>query len=246
MQAAEEPELKNDDPATPWWERAPFGGATSFSSVLSAAAVPARQGAHPTPGGEDARWGRSEFADAGDGVGMDMGADMGLDTASISYESALRAAIRFPAAEMDGGAAQEAARAGPEPDEPEERGPEEAEPGAAGLPIAAEGLAESRTASVTVRLSAAEWAQLKQRAAEARLTVSAYIRSCTFEAEALRAQVKQALKELRGQLQGELHGGDPGKKPPAREYAARDAPREESPRRWWRLRLQERNQSVQA
>jgi hypothetical protein len=54
-----------------------------------------------------------------------------------------------------------------------------------------------RRASVTVRLSEVESAQLQQRAAEAGLTVSAYLRSCTFEAEALRAEVKEALAELR-------------------------------------------------
>ncbi len=54
-----------------------------------------------------------------------------------------------------------------------------------------------RTSSVTVRLSKAECANLHQRAAEAGLTVSAYLRSCTIEAEALRAQVKAALAELR-------------------------------------------------
>jgi hypothetical protein len=54
-----------------------------------------------------------------------------------------------------------------------------------------------RTASVTIRLSKAECAQLHQRAAEAGLTVSAYLRSCVLEADALRAQVKQALAELK-------------------------------------------------
>jgi hypothetical protein len=54
-----------------------------------------------------------------------------------------------------------------------------------------------KRASVTVRLSEAERAQLEKRACEAGLTVSAYLRSCTFEAEALRAQVKEALAELR-------------------------------------------------
>ena len=54
-----------------------------------------------------------------------------------------------------------------------------------------------KRASVTIRMSEAECAQLQQRAAEAGLTVSAYLRSCTFEAEALRAQVKAALAELR-------------------------------------------------
>ena len=56
---------------------------------------------------------------------------------------------------------------------------------------------ERKCASVTIRMSRAECEQLRERAAEAGLTISAYLRSCTFEAEALRAQVKQALAELR-------------------------------------------------
>jgi hypothetical protein len=46
-------------------------------------------------------------------------------------------------------------------------------------------------------MNRAECAQLRTRAAEAGLTVSAYLRSCTFEAESLRAQVKETLAELR-------------------------------------------------
>jgi hypothetical protein len=56
-----------------------------------------------------------------------------------------------------------------------------------------------RSASVTIRLSAAECTRLHQRAAEAGLTVSAYLRSCAVEAEGLRAQVKQALVELKAE-----------------------------------------------
>ena len=54
-----------------------------------------------------------------------------------------------------------------------------------------------KSASITIRLSEVESVQLRQRAAEAGLTISAYLRSCTFEAESLRAQVKEALAELR-------------------------------------------------
>lgn len=54
-----------------------------------------------------------------------------------------------------------------------------------------------KRASITVRLSDAECAQLRMRASDAGLTISGYLRSCTFEAEALRAEVKQALAELR-------------------------------------------------
>ena len=54
-----------------------------------------------------------------------------------------------------------------------------------------------RSASVTIRMSEVECARLHRRAAEAGLTVSAYLRSCAVEAETLRAQVKQALAELK-------------------------------------------------
>jgi hypothetical protein len=54
-----------------------------------------------------------------------------------------------------------------------------------------------RCSSVTVRLSAPESEQLHLRAAEAGLTVSAYLRSCAFEVESLRAEVKSTLDKLR-------------------------------------------------
>jgi predicted DNA binding CopG/RHH family protein len=54
-----------------------------------------------------------------------------------------------------------------------------------------------RTSSVTIRLSEAECSRVHQRAAEAGLTVSAYLRSCVLEADALRAQVKEALAEMK-------------------------------------------------
>jgi hypothetical protein len=60
-----------------------------------------------------------------------------------------------------------------------------------------------RAAIVTLRLSHAESAQLHERAAEAGLTVSAYLRSCVFEVEALRTQVREALSQFRsGASQG--------------------------------------------
>jgi hypothetical protein len=54
-----------------------------------------------------------------------------------------------------------------------------------------------KDASITIRMSKAECAQLHRRAAEAGLTVSAYLRSCTFEAESLRTMVKETLAQLR-------------------------------------------------
>ena len=82
---------------------------------------------------------------------------------------------------------------------------------------------ESRkSASITIRLSEAEGAQLRARAAEAGLTVSAYLRSCAFEVEALRTQVKQALIEFRSTASTEEQS------PPQRAF---------SPLPTWRARL---------
>ena len=53
-----------------------------------------------------------------------------------------------------------------------------------------------KKSSITIRMSEEECEQLHQRAAEAGVTVSAYLRSCTFEAEALRTQVKEVLSQL--------------------------------------------------
>src|ERR1019366_1489570 len=52
-------------------------------------------------------------------------------------------------------------------------------------------------ASITIRLSRAECDQLHLRAAEAGMTISAYLRSCTLEAETLRTLVKETLGNLR-------------------------------------------------
>jgi predicted DNA binding CopG/RHH family protein len=81
---------------------------------------------------------------------------------------------------------------------------------------------ERRAASVTIRLSIAECARLRQRAAEAGLTVSAYLRSCVLEADVLRAQVKQALAEMR--VAGSTE------RPTAKVHAWRS-------RFWWIVRL---------
>ncbi|HVA92765.1 MAG TPA: hypothetical protein VNL71_23335 [Chloroflexota bacterium] len=73
--------------------------------------------------------------------------------------------------------------------------------------------APRKSSSITLRLTAEEDERLRARAAEAGLTVSAYLRSCAFEVESLRAQVKQAVAKLR----------QPGPPPPAprRNWLAR-------------------------
>ncbi len=97
--------------------------------------------------------------------------ELAEDVATISYEQALRTHARSHAKDGDARVAC---------------GPIE---GNSGKP--------ARTASITIRLSEAECAQLRQRAAESGLTVSAYLRSCTLEVESLRAQVKDTLAQLR-------------------------------------------------
>jgi hypothetical protein len=85
--------------------------------------------------------------------------------------------------------------------------PPEAVPQPAFSPVEVEARRESpsaldrnlKSASITVRLSKSECEQLRQRAEEAGLTVSAYMRSCTFEAETLRALVKDTLARLRSE-----------------------------------------------
>jgi len=53
-----------------------------------------------------------------------------------------------------------------------------------------------RTASITIRVTAEEQIRLQERALAAGLSVSAYLRSCIFETEALRSQVKIALEQM--------------------------------------------------
>ena len=65
-----------------------------------------------------------------------------------------------------------------------------------GSRVEATGQAQRKRSSVTIRMTQAECDQLQRRASAAGLTVSAYLRSCIFEAEALRAQVKEALAQF--------------------------------------------------
>lgn len=117
--------------------------------------------------------------------------EFGDDVVMLSYERALKAHGRYkPAEHVAGQTAPKAQVAeGLNPDANRD---------------SLEG--DLRTASVTVRLSKGECASLHQRAAEAGLTVSAYLRSCTVEADALRAQVKAVLAELRSATANEIEG----------------------------------------
>lgn len=115
------------------------------------------------------------------------------DVATLTYESALRTHARYrtdPIPDLDCPPPKPiekmpAADAALKPESPSPAG-------------ALTSLEQSRKrSSITIRLTHSECAQLHQRAAEAGLTVSAYLRSCTVEVESLRAQVKQALADLR-------------------------------------------------
>jgi hypothetical protein len=132
------------------------------------------------------------------------------DVATFSYEHVLRVHRRHPAAEPF------------------------AEDGASTAPEHPSALPEEKqkSASITLRMSQAECAQLRKRAAAANLTVSAYMRSCILEAETLRAQVKEALAELRAAAPDETSA-------PARSDA-------QEQRRWWRPWMYAGSRSVQA
>ncbi len=56
-------------------------------------------------------------------------------------------------------------------------------------------LAERRTTALSLRISSAEHALLKQRAAEANVSVSSYLRNCVLDVEGLRAQLARTLAE---------------------------------------------------
>lgn len=115
--------------------------------------------------------------------------DLGEDVATLSYEQALRAHARYRIDERE-----EPPKCAPAATQNVGPAPAQANEATSQLQPAY----DLRTASVTIRLSKAERAQMHQRAAEAGLTVSAYLRSCVLEADALRAQVKQALAEIKG------------------------------------------------
>jgi len=100
------------------------------------------------------------------------------DVATISYEQALRSHRRVPATEM----LTEVSDIAESP---------------AAKPTAPMSGKNRKNASITIRLTRDEEAQLHERAATAQLSVSAYLRSCIFEAESLRAQVKEALSQIR-------------------------------------------------
>jgi Mobilization protein NikA len=180
-------------------ESAPSPSSPSFAGLLAALAAPKQE--RPWPG--------------------DDAADDGLadDIATLSYERALRAHARYrrpdpvdwselqPATPVP--APAEFPPSAPEPlpqweaapqaeakptSEPKPEPKLESKPEPVEFPVAGRNL---KSVSITIRVTQAECKQLRLRAAEAGLTISSYLRSCTFEAESLRAQVKEALAQMR-------------------------------------------------
>ena len=134
---------------------------------------------------------------------------MGEDVATLSYERALRTHARYRPADrrvdrdIDRGERLSMPPTGAGVDAGVDTAIEtEAAKAAPPLPTHVAPDRDLRSASVTIRMSKAECARLRERAAEAGLTVSAYLRSCALEAEALRAEVKQALAELKAGSKG--------------------------------------------
>ena len=187
-------------------ESAPSPNASTFAGLLAALAAPAAaKPATPWPANE---WPDDSLAD---------------DVATLSYEHALKAHARYrrpdppdwafpgravmePPAARPNQASAGTSAAGTSVFEPvaSQAGEEQTEPTASVQPqFAPEKVnatadePDRKSASITIRMSQAECEQLRRRAAQAGLTISSYLRSCTFEAESLRAQVKQALMQLR-------------------------------------------------
>jgi Mobilization protein NikA len=170
---------------------APKDFASSFAGILSAlrAAKPEREERAAL---KNAAWNDDELAD---------------DVVALSYEKALRTHARYRPTDAIGPDAEAKPRKASRGAKRESRRRET-------VP------AESRkSASVTIRVSRGEWEQLQARASEAQMSVSAYMRSCTFEVEALRAQVKETLAELKQARRAEPVEPAAAKKPVKRETA---------------------------
>jgi hypothetical protein len=103
------------------------------------------------------------------------------DVATLSYEQALRTHRPYRPPAPDSGPVPASETGQSRPDDGISASPDRT----------------LKRASITIRLSEPECAQLRRRATEAGLTVSAYLRSCAFEVETLRAQVKETLAQLR-------------------------------------------------
>jgi predicted DNA binding CopG/RHH family protein len=180
----------------------------SFASLIAALAGPARRPEACGDGSLQAGW-QPAVSSNDDGLEDDI--------ATLSYERALRAHVRYR--NPDPAMAQSAETRAKRYEEPCAADPAAVQKPAARSIAGPRHAANSESASepesetthlrstpyernlklasITIRMSKMECAQLHRRAADAGLTVSAYLRSCTFEAESLRAMVKDAMAQLR-------------------------------------------------
>lgn len=155
------------------------------------------------------------------------------DIATLSYEHALRTHARYQSAvaqPMPADSPFDSAISTATATAPITTQRQRTKPAAVDIATASRGpssLEESlKRASITIRLSETECAQLRRRASDAGLTVSAYLRSCTFEAENLRALVKDTLAQLRT-----VTGAAPAQ--PVLEEAQVAVVHSEPKVRWW-------------
>jgi len=192
---------------------APSPSSSSFAAFLASLTAPAQNSGAPDDRSSSAGW-NSASAWSDDGLEDDV--------ATLSYERALRAHARYHSAgiteptESTDRALTQAANLGPVAQEESPLAASKATPQPASHSKAVLEPIENpepeanrsqvtpfdrnlKDASITIRMSKAECEQLHRRAAEAGLTVSAYLRSCTFEAESLRAMVKDTLAQLRSE-----------------------------------------------
>jgi hypothetical protein len=173
--------------------------------------------------------------------------DLAEDVATLSYEHALRSHARYNSADAGDWAFTQAAgsAAGQTKDAPQGDSAASAQTaelwaapgwseGAEAKPADVFSTALDRNkkcASITIRLSKTECDQLRKRASQAGLTNSAYLRSCTFEAETLRAQVKDVLAELRTATAPKKQGAPEAARRPWLERFLRFMPRGHSSQR---------------
>jgi mobilization protein NikA len=170
-------------------EASPSSAAASFASLLAGLAATAPKATNA--------WNDDCLAD---------------DIATLSYEQALRAHAHYRGANSGRASSLEEGDAGQRVREPVHSSPKSAQRSKLSSSPARNRFGEAtgqsvrqpaarnesrKSASITIRLSQAECAQLRERAAAAGLTVSAYLRSCTFEVETLRAQVMDALAQFK-------------------------------------------------
>jgi predicted DNA binding CopG/RHH family protein len=191
----------------------PAPDSPSFAGLLAALTAPAPRTA----------WNNDDLAD---------------DVATLSYEHALRAHSRHKAPDAGEWEMKRKIDSGRELTDVSQQDDAAAQAADASPSLAASADARNaadcgsaafernkKCASITIRLSMEECEQLRRRAGQAGLTVSAYLRSCTFEAETLRAQVKDVLAELRTAASTEKESPRAEFRRPWRDWLTRLIPR---------------------